>query len=449
MVEERKKNHLSLLKDLVRIPSMSTDPSSKTAVQEASRWLVDHLKTIGADEVRVLETPLHPVVWAQFRSTRSGDVPTLLIYGHYDVQPVDPLDLWESPPFEPEQRGHRLYGRGASDMKGQVMATIHAVAAAVAAGDLPVHVRFLLEGEEEMGSPSLAGVLKEHGELFKADVCLNPDTGMIAKGHPSIQYGLRGLAYFDLTVRGPARDLHSGQFGGVVHNPLQALSELISGMHDEYGRVTLPDFYDSVRTISEEEQQLLSSVPVTNEAVQRTSGVPSLWGEPEYSVPERIGARPTLEINGMWGGYTGEGSKTVIPAEAHAKISTRLVPDQDYRQIRGQLERYLHEHAPATVRWELNELAGGQPFICDPDSPAHAAFARALEAVWQTKPLRWRIGGSVPVARDLQDMLGVPSVLSGFALSEDQVHSPNESIDLQEWYKGIEAVTRFLYELVG
>ena len=430
-------------KELVAIPSVSTDPGYRDDIDRAARWLRDRLDRYGAAESLLIETSGHPIVWAEFPA--APDSPSVLIYGHYDVQPVDPVELWETDPFVPTERNGRLYGRGASDMKAQVMATLFAVRAAVQAGRLPVTVRVLLEGEEETGSTSLAAAIEKHADRFRADVCLNPDTGMIGPELPSIRYGLRGLAYFELKVCGPARDLHSGSFGGVVHNPAQALAELIAGMHDEAGRVTLPGFYDRVRPIDAPEQERFDRVPVTDDQLRELSGAPALWGEPEYRAVERIGARPTLEINGVWGGYTGPGAKTVIPAEAHAKISTRLVPDQRPGDVRGQLETYLREHAPATVRWELTEMAGGDPFICDPDSPAHAAFAAALRDVWGVEPVLARIGGSVPVASDVERLLGMPSVLTGFALPDDQVHSPNESQHIETWYRGIQAATRFLY----
>ena len=440
---DHRRDFLDEWKELVSIPSVSTDPDHRADVDRAANWLLHRLNEYGAAESLLIESSGHPIVWAEFPA--GPDAPTVLIYGHYDVQPADPVELWETDPFVPTERNGRLFGRGASDMKAQVMATLLAVRAAVQAGPLPVTVRVLLEGEEEIGSPSLAAVIEEHRDRFRADVCLNPDTGMIGPDTPSIRYGLRGLTYFELAVRGPGRDLHSGSFGGVVHNPAQAIAELIAGMHDETGRVTLPGFYDRVRPIDHQERERLARVPMTDDRIRALTGAPALWGEPQYRAIERIGARPTLEVNGLWGGYTGPGAKTVIPAEAHAKISMRLVPDQRSGEVRGQLETYLREHAPATIRCELTELAGGDPFICDPDSPAHAALSAALRDVWGVEPVLSRIGGSVPVARDVERLLGMPSVLTGFALPDDQVHSPNESQHLETWYRGMESITRFLY----
>ncbi|MFW6293368.1 MAG: dipeptidase [Spirochaetota bacterium] len=443
-LSDHRDDFLERWKELVSIPSISTDPDHNADVARAAEWLRARLEEYGAAETRIVATDGHPLVWAEFPAA-SDDAPSVLVYGHYDVQPVDPIELWESDPFEPTIRDGRLYARGASDMKAQVMATLLAVRAAAAQGPLPIKVRFLFEGEEEVGSPSLRAALEANAGLFRADVCLNPDTGMVDPDTPSIRYGLRGLAYFELTVRGPERDLHSGSFGGIVHNPAQAIAELVAGMHDENGSVTLPGFYDRVRALDEDERARLAKVPVGDEEALRLSGVPKLWGEDGFTVVERTGARPTLEINGIWGGYTGPGAKTVIPAEAHAKISTRLVPDQKHEEVREQLEKYLVEHAPDTVSWEIEELAGGAAFICDPDSPAHEAFAAALHDVWGREPVLARIGGSVPVASEVEQILGMPSILTGFALPNDQVHSPNESQHVENWYRGIEAVTRFLY----
>ena len=443
-IRSHRDEFLAEWKELVSIPSISTDPEHKADVARAAAWLKGKLIAYGAASSRIIATKGHPVVWAEFPAAQE-DAPSILIYGHYDVQPVDPIELWETDPFEPTERDGRLYARGASDMKAQVMATLLAVRSVVASGPLPVTVRVVLEGEEEIGSPNLASAIEQHADLFRADVCLNPDTGMISPEIPSIRYGLRGLAYFELTVRGPERDLHSGSFGGVVHNPAQAIAELIAGMHDANGSVTLPGFYDRVRVLDAPERERLAKVPVDDAQVQKLSGVPELWGESGFTVVERTGARPTLEINGVWGGYTGPGAKTVIPAEAHAKISTRLVPDQRPEEIRGQLEAYLEKNAPPSVRWELTELAGGDGFICDPDSPAHTAFAAALRDVWGTEPVFARIGGSVPVASDVERLLDMPSILTGFALPDDQIHSPNESQHIENWYRGIEAVARFLY----
>lgn len=435
------------LEHLVSIPSLSADPAHTKDITTAATWLTEALSEAGSADSRIVATSGHPLVWAEFPAASTDRAPVLLIYGHYDVQPPDPLELWESDPFVATERDGRLYGRGASDMKGQVIATIAAVRSVAATGRMPVTVRFLLEGEEEVGSPSLAQAIAANRRLFAADVCLNPDSGMHAPDQPTITYGLRGLAYFELTVRGPDRDLHSGAFGGAVANPAQILAELVAGMHDADGHVTLPGFYDRVWTISDSERARLAALPTTEARVRELSGAPTLWGEPNFSVAERIAARPTLEINGIWGGYTGPGAKTVIGSEAHAKISCRLVPDQQPDEVRQQLEAYLDKHAPASISWSLEEFAAGDPYYSRPDSAAHSALSRALEHAWGRSPILSRHGGSVPVTAHLEQLLDVPSLLTGFGLPEDRIHSPNESQHLDTWHRGIDAVVHLLFEL--
>lgn len=447
---EHRSESRAALEQFIRIPSVSADPAHQQDVLSAAEWLVGALEDAGVPRTRIVATSGHPLVWGEIPAgENSGTTPVLLIYGHYDVQPPDPLELWESDPFAPTERGGRLYGRGASDMKAQVMATVCALQAVTATGELPVTVRFLLEGEEEIGSPSLAAALSANAELFAADVCLNLDSGMHAPDTPTITYGLRGLGYFQINLRGPGRDLHSGAFGGAVANPAQILAELVAGMHDADGRVTLPGFYDRVWEISAEERDRLARLPLTEERILRLSGAPAVWGDSRFSVAERIAARPTLEINGIWGGYTGPGAKTVIPAEAHAKISCRLVPDQRPEEVSEQLHAYMDSCALKTVTWEIQEMAGGAPYYSSPETPAHQAFSRALQAVWGRNPLLSRHGGSVPVTSHLEQILQVPSILSGFALPEDQIHSPNESQDIENWYRGISTVTHFLFELAA
>lgn len=435
---------LETLKAFVRIPSVSTDPAHKDDVLRAAQWLVEELKRIGFEDVRVFPTSGHPVVFAQNTPHLPGK-PTVLIYGHYDVQPPDPYDLWESPPFEPRVEGERLYGRGASDMKGQVVAALKAVESILKSGDLPLNVKWLLEGEEEIGSPSLPSFLAEHRDLLAADVALNLDAGMLGAEMPTITYGLRGVVAFELRVFGPSRDLHSGLYGGIVHNPAQALCELLAGMHDANGRVLLPGFYDRVRPLSDEERQELARLPIDESELIRMLGVPMLYGEKEFTPVERTGARPTLEINGLFSGYTGEGSKTIIPAWAMAKISMRLVPEQEPDEVDRQLRSYLSQHCPPTVRWELIKMAGSPASIIDRHHPGMQALAEALKRVWGKAPLYRREGGSVPVVGMMQSLLGIESALSGFGLPEDNIHSPNEHLHLPTWYRGIQAVIEFFY----
>ncbi len=443
------KNHddrfLAELEAFLRIPSISTTPQHQNDIARAANWVADNLRAIGARDVAVYPTAGHPVVYGALPAP-NPHAPTVLIYGHYDVQPPDPLDLWETPPFEPTIRGERLYARGATDMKGQVMASLKAVEAVAQAG-LPVNIKFLIEGEEEIGSPDLADFIAQHREMLAADVCLNPDAGMLGPEWPTITYALRGLAYFELRVYGPDHDLHSGIYGGVVHNPAQALAELLAGMHDEHGRVTLPGFYDKVRPLSPEERQALAQLPFdpTTFFLEQT-GVPQLWGEPEYTPVERVGARPTLEINGLYSGFIDKGAKTVIPSYAMAKISCRLVPDQDPDEVAQQLRAYLEAHAPATIRWELDVMAGAPASITDIHTPAVQALAKAMQETWGRPPFYRREGGSIPVVGQMQQILGLESVLTGFGLPDANLHAPNENLHLPTWRKGMEALVRFFYQ---
>lgn len=445
-LKEHQGRFIDELKQFIAFPSISTDPTAKPHIEQAAQWVADHLRQLGCTAVEIFATPGQPIVYGELSAGEPGK-PTVLIYGHYDVQPAEPLELWESPPFEATQRGENLYGRGASDMKGQVMITFKAVEALKHSGGLKVNLKFLIEGEEEIGSPNLASFLAAHQDLLRSDFALNPDTGMLGPEIPTITYGLRGLAYFELRLYGPSHDLHSGGYGGVVHNPAQVLCELIAAMHDAEGRVTLPGFYDKVRPLSAEERAEMARLPTDEDFYLRTSGAPALYGEVGYTPAERVGARPTLEVNGLLAGYTGEGSKTVLPAKAMAKLSTRLVPDQDPEEVHQQLRRFLESHAPPTVRWELIPLAGGKPFLTSLDKPAVKILGRALQETWGVPPMYHREGGSVPVAEQLSTILGIDSVLTGFGLPDDRVHSPNEKLHLPTFFRGMEAIARFLYAL--
>lgn len=436
---------LSDLNQLLTIPSVSTTPEHAGDMQRAARWLADHMRQIGLENVQIFQTDGHPVVYADWLKAGESKK-TVLVYGHYDVQPAEPLEQWHSEAFAPEVRGENLYARGASDMKGQVIATLAAVEAVLKHGPLPVNVKFIIEGEEEIGSPHLGAFLEQQKALLACDVALNPDAGMIAPDIPTIVYGLRGLVYFELNVTGPAHDLHSGLFGGVVHNPAQVLCELIAGMKDSNGRITLLGYYDRVRPLTEQEREELARLPMNEEYYCNQAGLPGTWGEAGYTPAERVGARPTLEVNGMLAGFTGTGTKTVIPAAAMAKISMRLVPDQDPEEVHQQLLKYLREHAPSSVRWELTKFKGSSPAsMSDPNLPATQALARALETVWGKRPVLKREGGSVPVVGDMQRILGVDSVLTGFGLPDDNLHAPNEKLHLPTWYRGIDTLIHFLY----
>jgi acetylornithine deacetylase/succinyl-diaminopimelate desuccinylase-like protein len=436
---------LAQLSELVRIPSVSTAPEHHVDIQTTAEKIRDLLLQSGFSTARLMPTQGSPIVYAENLSAGPTE-PTVLIYGHYDVQPADPLDQWETGPFEPTVRDGRLYGRGASDMKGQVVATLAALQAIhAAAGQFPVNVKAMIEGEEEIGSPHLSPFIQEHRELLACDVSLNPDAGMIAEDMPTLVYALRGLASFELKVFGPSHDLHSGVFGGVVHNPAQAMAEVLAGLHDVNGAITLPGFYDRVRPLSQEEREELARLPMGDSFYLDQTGVAALWGEKEYTPAERAGARPTLEINGLYSGFIGEGSKTVIPAYAMAKLTSRLVADQDPKEVYQQLHAYLAEHLPPTVRWELTYFSGGAACATSPHSPAAQAMAKALETAWSIRPVFKREGGSIPVVADIQKMLGADSVLTGFGLPSDLIHSPNEHLNLRLWYLGIESLVHFFY----
>lgn len=445
-IQKNRDEYLKVLSEFVRIPSISTDPDHEGDIRTCAEWVAEKLRAVGMERVEIMETKGHPVVFAEI--TKAGpEAITVLIYGHYDVQPPDPVDLWETGAFEPTQRGENLYGRGASDMKGQVLATLNAVEAIMQFSDLPVNIKFLIEGEEEIGSPNLGEFIANNKELLACDFCVNPDAGMIAPDLPTITYALRGLAYFEIRVSGADRDLHSGVFGGVIHNPAQALCELISGMHDEYGRITLPGFYDEVRELDQAERNELARLPLDAEFYRQQTGADVLWGESEYTPNERVGARPTLEVNGFLSGFTGEGAKTVLPAKAMAKISTRLVPNQKPEEVHRALLTYLEKNAPKTIRWEVIDMGGCPASITDRENRGAQALAQAMETVWGKRPVFKREGGSVPVVGDLQDILGIDSVLTGFGLPDDNLHAPNEKIHLPTWYRGIEAMAEFILNL--
>ncbi|MCE9646268.1 MAG: dipeptidase [Chloroflexi bacterium] len=447
-IEYAHKNHGRFTKELsefLKIESISTDDAYKPEVEKAANWAADHLRGIGIENVKLLPTGGHPVVYGDW--LKKPGAPTVLIYGHYDVQPVDPIELWESSPFEAVVKGDYLFARGSSDMKGQVMATLNAVESIMRTGDFPVNLKFLLEGEEEIGSLNMGGFLPKHKDLFKADFCLNPDAGAISADEPTITFGLRGLAYFEVHVSGPARDLHSGLFGGTVHNPAQALAELIAGMHDSNGTITLPGFYDSVRPVTDQEREATAKLPTTPESYLEQTGVPALWGEKEYTPALRTGSRPTLEVNGLLSGWTGPGSKTVLPARAMAKISCRLVPDQDPAVVQKQLIQYLEEHAPKTIIWEVKPLHDSPWAITDINTNGVRAMAAAMETVWGRKPLYRREGGSIGVVAMLQNICGVESGLVGGGLPDDNIHSPNERMHLPTWHKNMDAFIHFFFNM--
>lgn len=434
------------LKALLRIPSISTDPAYADDVRRAATWFADHLRKIGIEEVQVHDTPGHPIITARHHA---GDGrPTVLVYGHYDVQPPDPLDLWSSPPFEPVERDGMLYARGSCDDKGQLF--IHAKAAESylqTDTELPVNLKFVVEGEEESGSVHLRPFLENHRDLLSADFALISDTAMFGDGIPSITYGLRGLAYVEVLLIGPNRDLHSGVYGGAVENPINALSRLISSLHDERHRVTIPGFYQNVRDLSDEERRALRQLPFDETAWLRSVGLDTSRTEEGYSVLESIWARPALDVNGIWGGYQGAGAKTVLPSTAGAKISVRLVPDQRPQDVVAGLKYFLDASVPETMKLTFHDLHGGYPMLVERDIPPMKAAFRALRDVFEREPAFIREGGSIPVVADFKNVLGLDTVLMGFGLNSDAIHSPNEHFGLDRFRKGIAASIRFMAEL--
>lgn len=435
------------LKSLLRIPSVSTDPAYAGEVRRAAVWIADHLHEIGIGEVQIHATEGHPIVTAAH--IHDARRPTVLVYGHYDVQPPDPLDLWETPPFEPTERGGKLFARGASDDKGQLF--IHAKAAESwlrTAGELPVNLKFLIEGEEECGSVHLRPFLETHRQRLAADVALISDTGLFAEGLPSIGYGLRGMAYVEVILEGPNRDLHSGVYGGAVENPIHVLTRLIAGLHDEQGRITLPGFYDAVRDLDDEEREAFHGLPFDEAAWKQDIGISAARTEEGYSVLEATRGRPALDVNGIGGGYRGEGAKTVLPSRAGAKISVRLVPDQRPNEVAAMLRRYFAAEMPPTMKMTFRDLHGGMPVLVDRSLPAMQAAFRALRDEFGRQPVFIREGGSIPVVADFQEALGLDTVLMGFGLDSDAIHSPNEHFGLDRFSQGIASSIRFMKELV-
>ncbi|MBS1253354.1 MAG: Succinyl-diaminopimelate desuccinylase [Anaerolineales bacterium] len=441
-------DHLTELIELVSIPSISTLREHIPDVREAAQWVGDQMVDIGLEDVRIFATQKHPVVFGQW--TKAGpDAPTVLVYGHYDVQPADPLDEWRTEPFEPTIQDGNLYARGASDDKGQLFVHLKSVQSYFeTAGALPVNMKFMIEGEEEIGSPNLGDFIDDHRERLSADVALVSDSSILAPDQPSIVYGLRGLAYTEVVVTGPDHDLHSGSFGGGVRNPANALAGIIAGLKDSDGRITVPGFYDNVR-LDAEERETLAKVPFDEGGFRREVGVEKLWGEATYTTLERITGRPTLDVNGIWGGFTGEGAKTVIPSRAAAKISMRLVPDQDPERVIRIFSEYVEELAPPEVQVEVRTHAGAVPVLVDRDTPAIEAAMTAYERGFGRAPAFTREGGTIPVVGMFAAKLGIPTVLMGFGLPDDRLHSPNEKFNIDNFYKGIHTSIYFLNALAA
>jgi acetylornithine deacetylase/succinyl-diaminopimelate desuccinylase-like protein len=428
--------------ELLRIPSVSTDSAHKSDVKKAAEFLVKQLKGIGLDKVTLHETPGHPIITAE-KITQPGR-PTVLVYGHYDVQPSDPDNLWETPPFEPTIKNGRVYARGASDDKGQSFTHVKAIEAYMKTGtELPVNVKFILEGEEEIGSPNLVPFIKENKELLSCDMVLISDTAMFGENQPSITYGLRGLAYMEVHVTGPNRDLHSGVFGGAVENPANVLCEIIAKLKNDDGVIQIPGFYDDVQPLTPEMREAYKKLPHNDEEYKNDLKLKALHGEKGYITLERASARPTLDVNGLWSGYQGEGAKTVLPAKAGAKVSMRLVPDQDPDKISKLFADHVKSLAPDTVTVEVEAHHGGHPVVIDLDFYGLKAAAKAFEEIYNKEVLFSREGGSIPIVADFKKVLGVNSILMGFGLTKDALHSPNESFSLKDFHRGIKTSAKF------
>ena len=441
-IEHHREHHLQELKEFLRIPSVSTKSEHKDDIEKAARWVADKLRAAGMQKVEIHPTKMHPIVYAE--SEHLPGKPTILMYGHYDVQPAEPLNLWTSPAFEPTVRNGNLFGRGTADDKGQVHIHIKALEAIFKTeGKLPLNVKVMIEGEEEIGSVNLWDFVAKNRQRLKADALVVSDTSMLAKGVPSITYGLRGLNYYEVEVIGPAQDLHSGVFGGAVPNPLTILSEMIAKLHDKNFHVTVPGFYDDVLEVSREERKALNSLPWKEKEFRKTVGAPELCGEKGFSIVERTWTRPTLEPNGIWGGYMGEGSKTVIPSRAHAKISSRLVPNQDPSKIAKLVERYVRKVLPDTVKCNFHVLSMGKPWVAPYKHPIFGIAIHALEQGFGKKAVFIREGGSIPLVTQIHDLFKVPCVLIGFGLPDENAHAPDEHISLENYFGGIKSIALF------
>jgi acetylornithine deacetylase/succinyl-diaminopimelate desuccinylase-like protein len=442
-----RQRHIHELMDFVRIPSVSAKSEHKGDTRRAAEWLVERMLEAGLETAELIPTEGHPIVIGEWRG--APDAPTLLVYGHYDVQPPEPLDEWKTPPFEPEIRDGKLFARGSVDDKGQVYLHLKAVESHIATrGVLPVNVVFVVEGEEEVGSPHLEAFLVKNQERLRCDAVMISDTTMFAPGLPSITIGLRGLAYMEVRVQGPNVDLHSGAYGGAVVNPANALARIIAGLHDEHGRVTIPGFYDDVRDLTDRERDAIQTLPFQEEGLKEEVGAPALGGETGFSSLERVWTRPALDVNGLLSGYTGEGAKTVLPAKAMAKISMRLVPNQEYQDIERRFAAHVQRLAPDGVSVEVEALHGGQPWYAEPRGQIFDAARRALTAAFGQQPVFIREGGSIPIVQAFEQTFGVPVVLIGFGLPGENAHAPNEWMSVDNYTRGAAAIAA-LYDELG
>ena len=440
-VKKHEKRFLDELFELIRIPSISSLPKHKPDMYRAAEKWKEILLAAGADKAVIMETDGNPVTYGE--KIIDENAPTVLVYGHMDVMPVDPLELWRTDPFEPVVKDGKIWARGADDDKGQSFMHAKAFEYLVQSGKLACNVKFLIEGEEEVGSPNLPKFCEENKEMLKADVILVSDTSMIAPDVPSITTGLRGLAYWQVEVTGPEADLHSGLFGGAVANPINVLSKMIAQTLDDEGRIQIPGFYDDVVEVSPEEREMMAKAPFSLQEYKDSIGVEELFGEAGYTPNEQTGIRPTFDVCGIWGGYTGEGAKTVLPSKAYAKISTRLVPNQDHNKIAQLFIEYFESIAPKSVKVKVDYLHGGPSYVCPIDLPAYRAAEKAFKDVYGKDPVPVRSGGSIPIIATFEEILGIKSVLLGFGLGSDAIHSPNENFPLEQFYNGIRTIPLF------
>jgi len=440
-IEANKEKYLNELFELLRIPSVSADSKFNADVRKAAEFLENKLKAAGADNVEICETARHPIVYGE--KIINPELPTVLVYGHYDVQPADPYELWTSPPFEPVIKDGKIFARGACDDKGQMYMHIKAFEIMMQTQRLTCNVKFMIEGEEEVGSENLEKYVKANTTKLKADIVLISDTAILSLEHPSITVGLRGLSYLEVEVIGPKRDLHSGVYGGAVANPVNVLCDMIAALIDKHGRITIPGFYDKVVNLDQLERAEMAKAPFDEEAFKKDLGVVQIVGEDGYSTMERRGIRPTLDVNGIWGGYIGEGAKTVLPSKAQAKISMRLVPNQDHEEITRLFQSYFVSLAPKSVKVNVVPQHGGQAVVTPVNSIAFQSASNAFEEAWGKKPIPTRDGGSIPIVAMFRDVIGLDTVLMGFGLDSDVIHSPNENYGVFNYFKGIETIILF------
>lgn len=439
--EEHKARFLDELIEFLKIPSISADPRHEEDMHRAAGWLADELIKIGADHVEIIETKGHPIVYGD--KIIDSVLPTVLVYGHYDVQPPDPLELWDSPPFDPVIKDEKIYARGSCDDKGQLYMHVKAFESMYRNGALPCNIKFMLEGEEEVGSEHLEAFCKSNKEKLACDVILISDTSIIANDVPSITTGLRGICYMEVEMIGPNRDLHSGTYGGGVGNPINILCKMIADLQDDQNHITIEGFYDQVLEVSDAERAAMNEAPFDLNVYEKDLNIASVHGEVGYTTLERTSIRPTLDVNGIWGGYTGEGSKTVLPSKAHAKISMRLVPNQDPKRIAQLFEEHFKKNAPDCVQVKITAHHGGEPVLTPLDSVEYQAAAKAMEATFGKKPIPQRAGGSIPIVALFKEVLEANSILMGFGLDSDDIHSPNESYGIFNFHKGIETIPYF------